>query len=138
MLEDGTVLAPSVLLTALCDAEVLPMVFTGPARPLRLGRTRRLFTGGQHAVLAARDRGCSFPGCTRPPSACAAHHGRHWTQGGRTDIENGCLVCGYHHALVHREGWDVRLARNGYPEFIPPPSIDPTQRPRQHLRYRPD
>jgi hypothetical protein len=67
MLEDGTVLAPSVLLTALCDAEVLPMVFTGPARPLRLGRTRRLFTGGQHAVLAARDGGCSFPGCTRPP-----------------------------------------------------------------------
>jgi hypothetical protein len=111
------------------------MVFTGPARPLRLGRTRRLFTIGQHAVLAARDRGCAFPGCTRPPDACAAHHGRHWTQGGRTDIENGCLLCEYHHALVHREGWGVRLARNGYPEFVPPPAIDPTGRPRQHLRY---
>jgi hypothetical protein len=109
------VLAPSVLLTALCDAEVLPMVFTGPARhQLRLGRTRRLFTTGQHAVLAARDGGCSFPGCTRPPSACAAHHGRHWTKGGRTDIENGCLLC-------------TRVR--------PPPPIDPTGRPRQHLRY---
>ncbi|WP_242419678.1 HNH endonuclease signature motif containing protein, partial [Frankia sp. CpI1-P] len=30
-------------------------------------------------ALAARDRGCTFPGCDRPPSWCEAHHVIHWT-----------------------------------------------------------
>ena len=36
--------------------------------PLYLGRTTRIATPGQTVALAARDRGCSFPGCDRPPS----------------------------------------------------------------------
>jgi hypothetical protein len=38
--------------------------------------------------------------------------------------------------MVHRQGWTVRRAANGYPEFIPPVTIDPQQRPRQHIRYQ--
>jgi Domain of unknown function (DUF222) len=136
MLEDGTDVSPNQVLRALCAAGVLPLVFRGPSRPMHLGRRRRLFTPAQHAVLAARDRGCAFPSCTRAPAACTAHHMRHWAEGGPTDVGNGCLLCAHHHALVHREGWATRLARNGYPEFVPPPAYDPHRRPRQHLRFR--
>jgi HNH endonuclease len=135
-LADGTPLSPTQLLTALCDARLLPAVFRGRTHPLHLGRRRRLFTPTQHAALAARDRGCTFPGCTRPPAACTAHHMRHWAEGGHTDLDNAALLCPYHHALTHREGWTAHLAPNGYPEFLPPPGYDPHQRPRQHLRYR--
>ena len=35
-------------------------------RPLYLGRAKRLASAGQRIVLYARDRGCTFPGCTVP------------------------------------------------------------------------
>jgi hypothetical protein len=46
------------------------------------------------------------------------------------------LLCLAHHRRVHLQGWDMRLARNGLPELIPPPTLDPAQRPRQHERFR--
>ncbi|MGH8970366.1 MAG: HNH endonuclease, partial [Actinomycetes bacterium] len=64
------------------------------------------------------------------------HHGWHWADGGPTDVDNGALLCLYHHQQVHRQGWTVALAPNGFPQFIPPASIDPDRRPRQHHRYR--
>ncbi len=32
---------------------------------------------------SCRDRHCTFPGCTRPPVMCHAHHLTHWADGGR-------------------------------------------------------
>jgi hypothetical protein len=37
--------------------------------------------------------------------------------------------------MVHRQGWAMTLAANGYPQLIPPTTIDPRQRPRQHHRF---
>jgi hypothetical protein len=31
-----------------------------------------------------RDRGCAFPGCTRPAEWCIAHYIVHWADGGPT------------------------------------------------------
>jgi hypothetical protein len=134
-LPDGTTLSPAATLAALCDAGIIPMVFDGPGLPLHVGRTRRHFTGAQRRALAARDRGCSFPGCRRRASCCAAHHLIHWEHGGPTDINNGALLCLYHHQLVHREGWEGRLDARGRPEYRPPATLDPHRRWRQHLRY---
>jgi hypothetical protein len=58
-----------------------------------------------------------------------------WTLGGPTDLGNAALLCEFHHRMVHRQGWAMNLAPNGYPQLIPPKSIDPEQRPRQHHRF---
>jgi hypothetical protein len=100
-LPDGTVLSPAATLAALCDAGVIPMIFNGPGLPLHVGRARREFTPAQRRALAARDCGCTFPGCHRRASVSTAHHLIHWEHGGLTDIDNGALLCRYHHQVLH-------------------------------------
>ena len=125
-------LARAAALAAVCDAGIIPMVFDSPGRPLHVGRATRGFTPAMRRALAARDRGCTWPGCHRRASCCAAHHLIPWAEGGDTGVDNGALLCRYHHQLVHREG---RLDARGRPEYRPPAAIDPEQRPRQHLRF---
>ena len=74
-----------------------------------LGRRQRLFSRNQRRALVYRDRGCVFPGCTRGPKWCDAHHLKPWDEGGLTDLINGVLLCRRHHTYVH-QGW--RLERD--------------------------
>ncbi len=99
--------------------------------------TRRLFDRHQRLALATRDQGCVFPGCERPPAWTEAHHRIPWSQGGATDIDNGCLFCSFHHHLIHQGEWDLVLAPDGITEVIPPASIDPQRRPIRHQRFKP-
>ena len=80
---------------------------------------RRLFTEGQRLALIARDGGCSFPGCDRPPQHCQAHHVIDYADGGPTSIENGTLICGYHHRSFAQLGWSCEM-RDGLPHWEPP------------------
>jgi len=57
-----------------CDARVIPAVLGGESEVLDLGRETRLATTPQRRALGLRDRGCVFPGCTRPSNWCQAHH----------------------------------------------------------------
>lgn len=66
------------------------------------GAARRLFTPAQTKRLWLRDGGCTYPGCTAPPSWADAHHLVHWADGGRTDLDNAALLCGRHHTIVHQ------------------------------------
>lgn len=91
-----------------CDASVSRVLMGPGSIPLDLGRSVRLFSGHQRRALAARDRGCRFPGCPRPPRHTDAHHVLPWLHGGATDLRNGLLLCRYHHRLVHEGGWQVR------------------------------
>ena len=78
---------------------------SGPrSEVLDLGRTTRLVTPKLLQALWLRDRGCTFPGCSRPPSWCDAHHVRHWCDGGPTDLSNLALLCPRHHTIVHQKG----------------------------------
>jgi hypothetical protein len=124
-----------------CDARLIPAVLDGAGVPLDVGRARRLVTPAQRVALTLRDGGCAFPGCGRPPGWCDAHHIVHWADGGPTDLHNLVLACGQHHRLLHAHpdstGWQVRLATDGHPEFLPPRWIDPHQHPRRQPR-RPD
>jgi hypothetical protein len=43
-------------------------------KALALYHTRRLASPAQRIVLHAKDRGCSFPGCTVPGYLCEVHH----------------------------------------------------------------
>ncbi|MGN6744086.1 MAG: DUF222 domain-containing protein, partial [Amnibacterium sp.] len=87
------------------------IVVTGEdGEPLYLGRRKRLFSRAQRRALAARDGGCAWPGCTAPVAWTEGHHIR-WVKRdrGRTDIDNGVLLCSFHHHLIHAtDEWEIR------------------------------
>ncbi len=93
------------------------------------GSEHRISTENQRLAMIARDQGCTFPGCDRPPQWCEAHHIWEFVDGGPTSIDNGTLTCGYHHRTFERLGWQV-VMRDGRPAWIPPPWIDPARVPR--------
>jgi hypothetical protein len=63
----------------------------------------RLATTAQRSALAWRDRHCTHPGCTRPPTfSLHAHHHRPFAAGGATVMKNLALLCPEHHSLTHQ------------------------------------
>ena len=111
-----------------CADGYLPILFDDSGAPLRLGRSKRLFTEKQRIVLAAIWGGCAVPDCERPPSWTEAHHIEQWQRDrGATDVENGVLLCRHHHMLVHNNGWTIRRQHSRY-ELLPPPN-DRLRRP---------
>ncbi len=86
-----------------CDANLIPVVLGTGSAPLDVGRTKRLATREMRVALALRDRGCTFPGCDRPPGWCRAHHLLPWAAGGATTLDNLVLLCERHHTIVHRD-----------------------------------
>jgi hypothetical protein len=137
ILDTGERLSPAAVRILCCDAMLLPAVLGTAGQLLDLGRERRLFTGPIRRALVLRDGGCAFPACDRPPRWCAGHHVVGWHQGGATCLANAVLLCGFHHRAIHQPGgWTVYIAPDGLPTFIPPPRIDPHQRPQRNRYHR--
>ncbi len=120
-----------------CDCKLIPAVLGTSNEPLNLGQARRLISPGLRRALFLRDRGCAFPGCHRPPRHCQGHHIHHWSEGGPTDLANLVLLCAHHHRLLHRSGWQVRIATDGHPEFLPPRFLDKRRKPRRNNIHQP-
>ncbi|MEJ7772817.1 MAG: HNH endonuclease, partial [Geodermatophilaceae bacterium] len=127
-LDDGHPISPSLSAYLGCDAEILPCFLDQKGAVIDLGRARRLFTGPSRTALEVRDRGCAWPGCDRPLSWCEAHHILGWIHGGRTDQNNGVLLCGYHHREIENGDWQVFI-RAGRAWFRPPTWIDTDRKP---------
>ena len=70
-----------------CDAELTPITLDEHLVPLDVGRSTYTVTGELRRALTARDHGCAFPGCGRPPGWCHAHHITHWADGGPTALD---------------------------------------------------
>jgi hypothetical protein len=87
-----------------CTAGIVPAVLGGRSEVLDLGRARRLFSPPQRKALALRHPTCQAKGCRVPAAWTEAHHaGDPWSQGGATDLADGCLLCCHHHrAHDHR------------------------------------
>src|SRR5882757_293682 len=83
------------------EAHVIPVVLDSKGI-LAYGQARRTATTNQRLALAAR--------------------------GGGTDLDNLCLLCGYHHREHEKRGWQVTM-KNGRPWWIPPAHIDPDGTP---------
>jgi hypothetical protein len=113
---------------AACDCKIIPVVMNGMGEPLDVGRTQRTVPLGIRRALVARDRGCRFPGCDRPPASCHAHHVREWQHHGHTEINNCILLCSTHHRWVHATGWDITI-RGNLVEFRPPAILDSHRKP---------
>jgi hypothetical protein len=121
----------------LADQAELALLFTdATGRPLNLYRSRRLASRSQTLALVARDRGCTFPGCTMPPEWAEKHHIRAWKDGGQTDIGNLCLICDYHHDNHLQQGWTITM-RDGQPHYRPPKWKDPAQKPIRNHHFHP-
>ncbi|MEV6645084.1 DUF222 domain-containing protein [Amycolatopsis sp. NPDC051371] len=132
----GTMSAAEARIHA-CDCKLIPAVLGGKSEPLDLGHQRRLISTPLRHALYLRDRGCAFPGCHRPPRHCQGHHIRHWADGGPTELGNLVLMCAHHHRLLHRSGWQVRIAADGLPEFLPPVFLDKRRKPRRNNLHQP-
>jgi hypothetical protein len=82
-----------------------------------------------------------FPGCGQKRNL-HAHHREHWAHGGETNLDNLCLLCGFHHKLVHEGGWTLEPSQDGQgfvfyrPDgrrFVPVPRRPRIRRPMQSL-----
>jgi hypothetical protein len=126
----GPVTASTVRKIA-CDADIIPVLLGSEGRILDIGRTTRIFPPHIRKTITARDHGCAFPGCNIPAPWCEAHHITYWSHGGSTSADNGTQLCTHHHHLVHKEQWQIQV-KTGIPWFIPPPHIDPRQKPQRN------
>ena len=129
----GRISVPQALRIA-AEADIVPVVLGDAGGVLGYGLTRRTASIGQRRALAARDGGCSFPGCDRPPDWCESHHVIGWADGGCTDLENLTLVCGFHHREHRKRGWTCHIT-NGVPHWRPPRWLDSTQTPRRNTTH---
>ncbi len=122
-LSTGTRISASQARLMACNAGIIPQVFGGKSLPLDHGHEQRLFTKAQKQALEARDRGCTFPGCDKPPEQCEAHHWRtRWADGSETTLDDGVLICPFHHRTIHDNGeWAIRMSPvDGHPEYQAP------------------
>ena len=103
-----------------CDAGVTRVLLGPDSAVVDVGRSRRLPSAATRRALAARDRGCVWPGCERPASWTSAHHLQHWAQGGNTDMANLVLVCYRHHWKVHEGGWQLVRGEDQAVLAVPP------------------
>ncbi|MBA3409410.1 MAG: HNH endonuclease, partial [Geodermatophilaceae bacterium] len=76
------------------------------------------------------------PGCDRPISWTQAHHIVSWLDGGRTSLDNGVLMCLFHHHEIEKADWTVAI-RRGRAWFTPPTWIDPARTPRINPMHHP-
>ncbi|WMY78119.1 DUF222 domain-containing protein [Citricoccus sp. I39-566] len=126
---------PNIIRAMACDSEILPVVLGAQGEVLDVGRAQRLFPTRLRQAIAARDGGCTAPGCWIPAPWCEAHHVEYWEHGGPTSVENGVLLCVHHHHAVHSGAWEIDM-RSGSPWFIPAPYLDPRRQPQRNLYWR--
>jgi hypothetical protein len=122
-----------------CSSPITATLFGDKGEVLYHGKAKRLFTAAQNRALAARDGGCVWPSCDRPPSFCETHHANEWVSDdhppGRTDIDNGVLLCHFHHSHLHKSPWKLTM-HDGVPHLIPPRWVDTEQKPIPTTRRR--
>jgi hypothetical protein len=134
MLDWGGPISAQAVRRIACDCRVLPVVLGSAGQTLDVGRSAYTVPRALRRALIARDGGCAWPGCDRPPEWCEAHHLVTWIDGGTTALDNLTMLCGAHHDHAHnpRAGWTILINSNGRPEFIPPTWTDPTRTPRHN------
>ncbi|WP_041574030.1 HNH endonuclease [Cellulomonas gilvus] len=114
--DDGTTITATELAAALCDCAMTRTVMNAAGLPLDVGRTRRMFTPAQRTAVTARDRHCTWNGCSVPARHCQIHHIAWWHRHtGTTDLTNAVLLCTFHHHEVHRLDLDI--------ERLPPATV---------------
>ncbi len=113
----------------LCDSQLVATLFDGKTKVLDANTATEQFSRSQRRAIAARDGHCVFPSCTREPRHCDAHHLKHREHDGPTRVDNGALLCRFHHRLVHEYGWRLLVDDSGHWVAIDPHGTRWTGRP---------
>ncbi len=110
-----------------CETGTVSVTFDQDGQCIDLGREQRLYSAAQRIALGARDGGCRWPECDRPPAWTEAHHINQWARDhGKTDIADGILLCRHHHMLLHNNHWDITREAGNY-WLHPPAAVDPNR-----------
>lgn len=112
----GTTYTASELLRLTCDGRIQPAIDHGGVT-VGIGRVSRQIPAWLRRILSDRDGGCRFPGCHRSRWT-HAHHIVHWADGGSTNLDNLITLCGWHHRLIHKQGWTLEGNPNGGVTFL--------------------
>jgi hypothetical protein len=110
---DGTTTAVSAhTVDALADtAGVQPVTLDSAGAILSLGSVQRCFTASQRRAIIARDGGCIIPGCPIPAGWSEVHHVVPHRDGGATHVDNGVLLCWWHHQGIDSGPWRLQMQR---------------------------
>lgn len=111
---DGWAVAEHAARRLLCDSALVATLFAGPKQVLDANSANERFTRAQRRAIATRDGCCVFPSCTRPARWCDTHHVHPRGQGGPSVVDNGALLCRFHHRLVHEYGWSLEVDDTGH------------------------
>lgn len=104
--DGGTALTGPAAAMALCSPSGRRVDTAGGA-VLRFGRKRRAPSQGQLRALHLRDGACRHPACGRT-RFLHAHHVRHWSRGGATDLDNLVTLCSGCHRALHEGEFGIR------------------------------
>ncbi|GAA4182118.1 hypothetical protein GCM10022287_38430 [Gryllotalpicola koreensis] len=115
----GQPVSAMAALRSICTGTFTPVLFDESGAAIDVGKDQRLFTAKQRRAMTVRDGGCRWPGCTRPPGECEAHHDNPWGESllnRKTETRDGILLCKFHHLTVHNHG--ARISRQGSVYFL--------------------
>jgi hypothetical protein len=116
-LDTGEAISASLARRLACEAGIIPTVYRrvvgGRSVVLDMGRRARLHTEHQRIALDVEQGGCATERCDRPSGWCHAHHEVPWSQGGGTSVENGRLLCPFHHRKADRDRYETHALPNG-------------------------
>jgi hypothetical protein len=116
---DGTPIAIETLRRIACDSGIVRHLVKGGSEPLDIGTRTSVWTTAQRRAISLRDHGeCRWPGC--PRRTCDCHHVIHHADGGRTAVDNGCLLCPRHHTCTHEGGFAIKGEPNNTLTFHRP------------------
>ncbi|MCI4657656.1 HNH endonuclease signature motif containing protein [Cryobacterium zhongshanensis] len=119
----------------ICDGGFQGVLFGENNQVLKLGPERRYFNRAQRRAITARDGGCIIPGCKAPAHWAEVHHVKPWAKDGPTNVDNGVLLCWFHHHTIDTSGWEIRMVK-GSPQVRAPGLIDPQRLWRPPNRHR--
>jgi hypothetical protein len=111
-----------------CDAVFRRAVLGNDGEVLALGKAQYPFNSAQRKAIIVRD-GDTCLLCDAPVTWADTHHVQEFfTHGavGTTDVDNGVMLCGPHHDLIHHSEWRITMI-GGIPHLLAPPEIDPGQ-----------
>ena len=106
------------------------------ARPLYLGRSKRIATADHRIVCYGRDHGCTKPNCFQPGYHSEVHHARAWQAGGTTDADNLYFGCPPDHAAVTAGEYTTSVTDDGriaWDDGTGPPRVNRVHHPEELL-----
>ena len=106
------------------------------ARPLYLGRSRRLASPDQRILCHARDHGCTHPNCAEPGYHCEVNHAVDWAHGGPTDADNLFFACGPANRAAADGSYTTHITDHGrlaWTDGTGPPQINRLHHPEELL-----